>query len=84
MRKEDTPERLKKRKYEERHKDERKAQYKVWGTSIDRKFADEIDEFLAGHPNLSKVAIIVEGYKALKERCENDEKESGGDNGTER
>lgn len=72
MRKEDTPDRLKKRKYEEKHKEERKAQYKVWGTSVDRKFADEIDEFLARHPNLSKVAIIVEGYKALKEQLEPD------------
>ena len=74
MRKEDTPERLKKRKYEEKHKDERKAQYKVWGTSVERKFADEIDEFLARHPNLSKVAIIAEGYIALKARYEPDEK----------
>lgn len=70
MRKEDTPDRLKKRKYEEKHKEERKAQYKVWGTSVDRKFADEIDEFLARHPNLSKVAIIAEGYKALRDQLE--------------
>ena len=70
MRKEDTPDRLKKRKYEEKHKEERKAQYKVWGTSVDRKFADEIDEFLARHPNLSKVAIIAEGYNVLIQRYE--------------
>ena len=80
MRKEDTPERLKKRKYEEKHKDERKAQYKVWGTSVERKFADEIDEFLARHPNLSKVAIITEGFIALKERYEPNGN-NGGSNG---
>ena len=74
MRKEDTPDRLKKRKYEEKHKDERKAQYKVWGTSVDRKFADEIDEFLSRHTGLSKVAIIAEGYMSLKERYEPIEK----------
>lgn len=74
MRKEDTPDRLKKRKYEEKHKAERKAQYKVWGTSIDRKFAEEIDDFLSRHPNLSKVAIIAEGYRVLKETVEPEKK----------
>ena len=48
-RKESTPARERKRVYEEKHKDERKAKNKVWGTSIDRKYADEIDEFLARH-----------------------------------
>ncbi len=73
-RKENTPERTKRRKYEEVHKDERKAKSKIWGTSVDRQFADEIDEFLSRHPNLTKVAIIVEGYKALKERFEPENK----------
>ena len=45
-RKPDTPVRKSRRKYEERNKDERKEKNKVWGTSIDRKFANEIDEFL--------------------------------------
>ena len=36
----------------------------MWGTSIDRKFANEIDEFLARH-NLTKVELIVAGYQAL-------------------
>lgn len=48
-RKESTPERERKRTYEEKHKDERKAKCKVWGTSIDRKLADEIDVFLIKH-----------------------------------
>lgn len=69
-RKESTPARESRRKYEEKHKDERKAQYKIWGTSVERQFADEIDEFLSRHPNLSKVAIISEGYRVLKERFE--------------
>lgn len=68
--KENTPARISRRKYEEKHKNERKAQYKVWGTSIERQFADEIDEFLSRHPNLSKVAIVSEGYRILKERFE--------------
>ena len=64
-RKENTPERERKRVYEERHKDERKAKCKVWGTSIERKFADEIDEFLARH-NITKVAVIAAGFGVLR------------------
>ena len=73
-RKESTPERERRRKYEEVHKTERKAQYKVWGTSIERKTAEEMDEFLSRHPNLSKVAIVFEGYRVLKERFEPEKK----------
>ena len=68
-RKENTPERVKKRVYEEKHKDERKAKCKVWGTSVDRKLADEIDEFLARH-SITKVAIIAAGYEALRQQFE--------------
>ena len=68
-RKPDTPVRKSRRKYEERNKDERKEKNKVWGTSIDRQYANEIDEFLARH-NLTKVELIVAelivaGYQAL-------------------
>lgn len=64
-RKEDTPRRKTKRKYEENHKDERKQKNAVWGTSINREYADEIDAFLKQH-RLTKVELIVEGYKALQ------------------
>lgn len=46
---ENTPARISRRKYEETHRVERKSQYKVWGTSIDLKFAEEIEEFLIKH-----------------------------------
>ncbi len=68
-RKESTPERERKRTYEEKHKDERKAKCKVWGTSVDRQFADEIDEFLSKH-RITKVAVIAAGFQALKEKYE--------------
>ena len=68
-RKPDTPVRKSRRKYEERNKDERKERNKVWGTSIERKYAEEIDEFLARH-ELTKVALIVAGYEALRELYE--------------
>ena len=48
-RKESTPIRENRRRYEENHKEERKAKCKVWGTSIDRNLADEIEEFLVNH-----------------------------------
>ena len=36
------------KRYEERHKEERKEKYLVWGTSIQRKYAEEINAFLRG------------------------------------
>ncbi len=72
-RKESTPARERKRAYEEKHKDERKAKNKVWGTSIDRKYADEIDEFLARY-NITKVAVIAAGYEALRNQYEPQDK----------
>lgn len=68
-RKESTPIRENRRRYEENHKEERKAKCKVWGTSIDRNLADEIEEFLARH-KLTKVAIIAAGFEALKKQYE--------------
>ena len=63
-RKEDTPARVVRRRYEEQHKSERKERNKVWGTSIERKLAEEIDEFLKQH-GLTKVELIVAGYDVL-------------------
>ena len=63
-RKADTPARKSRRKYVERNKDERKQKNKVWGTSIDRQYASEIDAFLLRH-NLTKVELIVAGYQTL-------------------
>ena len=63
-RKADTPARKSRRKYEERNKDERKQKNKVWGTSIDRQYASEIDACLLRH-NLTKVELIVAGYQTL-------------------
>ena len=43
---EDTPQRIIRRRYEEKHSAERKENNKVWGTSIPRDLAEEIDKFL--------------------------------------
>ncbi len=66
-RKEDTPIRVSRRKYEEVHREKRYQQNKVWGTSIPRKDADAIDEFLRTH-FMSKVDLIMAGFKALQEQ----------------
>lgn len=72
-RKESTPERERKRTYEEKHKDERKAKCKVWGTSVSREYADEIDEFLIKY-NITKVAVITAGYETLRKQYEPDDR----------
>jgi len=64
-RKASTPMRENRRRYEEKHKEERKARNRVWGTSLAREYAEEIDEFLKAH-DISKVDLIYAGYEALK------------------
>ena len=56
------------KRYEEKHKNERKAKNVVWGTSIPREKAEEIDAFLKKH-GYTKVKLIEEGYKALLEQA---------------
>lgn len=52
------------KKYEERHRKERKARSLVWGTSVPREKAEEINEFLKKN-GYTKVRLIEAGYKAL-------------------
>ena len=52
------------KRYEEKHKEERKAKSLVWGTSVPRQFAEEINEFLSQF-GFTKVQLIEAGYKAL-------------------
>ena len=52
------------KRYEEKHKAERKAKCMVWGTSVPRKYAEEINEFLNKY-GYTKVQLIEAGYKAL-------------------
>ena len=73
-RKEDTPSRIIRRNYEERHKDERRQKNLVWGTSINREYAEEINAFLKQY-GITKVELIVEGYKALQSQYDPNKKE---------
>ena len=52
------------KRYEDKHKQERKAKCMVWGTSISRKFAEEVNDFLKKY-GFTKVQLIEAGYKAL-------------------
>ncbi len=59
--------------YEERHREERKAKSLVWGTSVPRKQAEEINAFLMKN-GYTKVRLIEAGYKALLEEAAMKEK----------
>ena len=65
-RKASTPMRETRRRYEEKHKEKRKAANKVFGTSIPMAKYKEIEEFLKTH-DISKVDLIYAGYEALKQ-----------------
>ena len=55
------------KRYEERHKEERKAKNIIWGTSVPRKTAEEINEFLK-KCGYTKVELIQAGYEELLAR----------------
>lgn len=54
------------RKYEEKNKEERKEKNAQFSTFIPREIYNEINEFLEKN-NITKVALIMAGYEALKE-----------------
>ena len=56
------------KRYEEKHKNERKAKNVVWGTSMPRETAEEIDAFLKKR-GYTKVKLIEEGYTSLLEQA---------------
>lgn len=53
------------KRYEDRHKAERKAKNISWGTTLPREYGEEINEFLK-KANYSKVDLIKAGYDALQ------------------
>ena len=68
-RKEDTVRRLARRKYEEKNKEERKSKNGNFQTMIPRATLEEINGFLQVN-KITKVQLVVEGYKALKTQQE--------------
>ena len=68
-RREKTPARQARRKYEEKNKDKRKQVSGNFGTLIPRALFDEINAFLKEN-NITKVQLVKAGYKALLEEKE--------------
>ena len=68
-RKEDTPVRKTRRKYEEKNKEKRKQASGNFGTMIPRDLYEEINEFLAKN-HITKVQLIFRGYESLKAEYE--------------
>ena len=59
---------IKDKRYEEKHKEERKAKCMIWGTSVPRKKAEEMNEFLKRY-GFTKLQLIDAGYKVLVEQA---------------
>ena len=57
------------KRYEDRHKEERKAKCMIWGTSVERPLAEEINEFLKAN-GFTKVQLIKAGYQTLLKEAE--------------
>mgnify|MGYP007088299678 FL=1 len=64
-RKEDTPQRVANRKYEEKNKDKRKQTSGNFQTMIPRELYDEINAFLKER-NMTKVDFIRTAYEIMK------------------
>ena len=64
-RKEDTPQRVANRKYEEKNKQKRQAASGNFQTMIPRDLFDEINAFLKER-NMSKVYFIKKAYEFMK------------------
>ena len=64
-RKEDTPQRIAHRKYEERNKEKRQAASGNFQTMIPRDLYDEINAFLKER-NMTKVDFIRTAYEIMK------------------
>ena len=64
-RKEDTPQRIANRKYEEKNKEKRQAASGNFQTMIPRELFEEINAFLMGR-KMTKVDFIKKAYEILK------------------
>ena len=55
------------KRYEDRHKEARKAAHAVWGTSMNREDFDKLNKFLKDN-GFKKVKLIYAGWQALQEQ----------------
>ncbi len=64
------------KRYEDKHKEERKAAHAVWGTSMKREDFEELDKFLKDNC-IPKVQLIYAGWTALEEQLKTNNSEGG-------
>ena len=62
-----TPKSVIDKRYEEKHKEERKAAHAVWGTYMKREDFEKLNKFLKEN-HIPKVQLIYVGWQALKEQ----------------
>lgn len=55
------------KRYEDKHKEERKAAHAVWGTSMNRDDFEKLNKFLKAN-HIKKVQLIYAGWEALIEQ----------------
>lgn len=67
MKKEDTRERIIKRKYEQTHKEERKKASEQFNTRLPRKIFEEIEAFLEKY-KLRKIDLVYAGYTYYQQK----------------
>ena len=65
-----TPKKEIDKRYEDRHREERKAAHAVWGTSMNRTDFDKLNKFLKDN-GIKKIALIYAGWRALQEQLNN-------------
>ena len=63
------------KRYEDKHKEERKAAHAVWGTSMKREDFKELNKFLKVN-HIPKVQLIYAGWTALKEQLSKNKEEN--------
>ncbi len=64
------------KRYEDKHKDERKAAHAVWGTSMNREDFEKLNKFLKEN-HITKVQLIYAGWIALQEQLNTNNSEGG-------
>jgi len=64
------------KRYEDKHKDERKAAHAVWGTSMNREDFEKLNKFLKEN-HITKVQLIYTGWMVLEEQLNTNKQEGG-------
>lgn len=64
------------KRYEDKHREERKAAHAVWGTSMKREDFEKLNKLLKDN-RIPKVQLIYVGWATLKEQLNTNNSEGG-------